>query len=260
MHLSCRGKGEEPVIFGNNESFGELSLLNNEKRNATVKTTKSTHFYVLHRDDYERVLGNDLDFARDRFFMKHVMGIELDPSPTGSARGLSEDQLQNSIHGSDVVSHHHRSFRSQKKSSIHSPGRVSPSSSSSRVSIVRGPDGKIHRRPNFKQSPRSRSNPEKSVQEKADIRDQDVLIRRPDSMGGGFVHVHHGPVSPVTGASSIQEDENNNCTGYDLLCAEDPAVHKSDQGNNTTKALALCCAATEDTPPAPPKRSLLTAQ
>lgn len=38
-------------------SFGEFALLESKPRTATVKCLKNTHFIVLTKDDYNRILG-----------------------------------------------------------------------------------------------------------------------------------------------------------------------------------------------------------
>ena len=38
-------------------SFGEFALLESRPRTATVKCLKNTHFIVLTKEDYNRILG-----------------------------------------------------------------------------------------------------------------------------------------------------------------------------------------------------------
>lgn len=38
-------------------SFGELALIDNKPRTATIRCLKNCHFIILSRHDYERILG-----------------------------------------------------------------------------------------------------------------------------------------------------------------------------------------------------------
>ena len=55
-HL-IRGPGLGPILASKGESFGELAIINAEPRSATVKTTTTTLFYTIHREELEEVLG-----------------------------------------------------------------------------------------------------------------------------------------------------------------------------------------------------------
>ena len=40
------------------ESFGELALISNAKRNATIITNEDTHFLLIGKHHYDQVLSN----------------------------------------------------------------------------------------------------------------------------------------------------------------------------------------------------------
>jgi len=48
---------EEVNRLKDGDSFGHMSLLSNKPRNASIITTETTHFAVLSKKDYMRVLG-----------------------------------------------------------------------------------------------------------------------------------------------------------------------------------------------------------
>lgn len=56
-----------------NASFGELALLRNEKRNATITSLEHTHCLVLQRAAFIELLGAPLDAV--------IAGAELPPFP-----------------------------------------------------------------------------------------------------------------------------------------------------------------------------------
>jgi len=47
----------EVTVLQKGQSFGELALISNKPRAATVKCLSDSHFLVLHKQDYQRVLG-----------------------------------------------------------------------------------------------------------------------------------------------------------------------------------------------------------
>ena len=53
-----QGMLEEVCRLGVGGSFGELALLRDQPRSATVQCTKNTHFAILGKSDYLRILGH----------------------------------------------------------------------------------------------------------------------------------------------------------------------------------------------------------
>ena len=49
----------KPVYLGVGQTFGELSLINEQKRTSRIQTQSDCHFAVLGKEDYSKVLYGD---------------------------------------------------------------------------------------------------------------------------------------------------------------------------------------------------------
>lgn len=51
----------QPIAeWGNGHAFGELALLNDKPRSATIMTLEDTHFAVLEKDDFKNIMAKTL--------------------------------------------------------------------------------------------------------------------------------------------------------------------------------------------------------
>jgi CRP-like cAMP-binding protein len=48
---------EEVAVLKEGQSFGELALITNKKRNATIVTKENTHFATITKSQYQKALG-----------------------------------------------------------------------------------------------------------------------------------------------------------------------------------------------------------
>lgn len=64
----------EAVQLKNGKSFGELALINNKPRAATVKCLTDCHFAVLSKSDFE-ILLKKLEVKREKRFVDFLEGL-----------------------------------------------------------------------------------------------------------------------------------------------------------------------------------------
>lgn len=68
---------EEPKQVGDSDtgdSFGELALLFNSERNATIRVTPDTELMVLHRDDFMKYMKyKSTDYASQAYNLVNVI-------------------------------------------------------------------------------------------------------------------------------------------------------------------------------------------
>lgn len=55
-HLNSIPKTNEIIKFSNGTQFGELALINNEPRAATVIACSDTHFFTIQKEDFDQLL------------------------------------------------------------------------------------------------------------------------------------------------------------------------------------------------------------
>ena len=73
-HSTLDGQEALLTIFGSGDFFGELALLDDSPRSASVEAIKPTEVLTLHRDDFIRYLRNNPDFA---LYVLHTMAKHI---------------------------------------------------------------------------------------------------------------------------------------------------------------------------------------
>jgi CRP/FNR family cyclic AMP-dependent transcriptional regulator len=63
-HASVTVAGEEVRTLGPGDHFGEISMIDGKPRSATVTTTEAMTSLVVPHQEFERLLGEEPDFAR----------------------------------------------------------------------------------------------------------------------------------------------------------------------------------------------------
>ena len=72
VEVEIKPKPRTPVLLRTGNVFGEAGLLENKKRNATVRTVRASKFLVLEMRDFHRV-------ASGHPFIRAPLGFELAP-------------------------------------------------------------------------------------------------------------------------------------------------------------------------------------
>jgi len=80
----------DAIILGSGACFGELALLNNAPRAATVTATKATTLYTVAREDFDKLLGGTLDIVRENSYMHIISGVSM-------LSTLNQDELQKMV-------------------------------------------------------------------------------------------------------------------------------------------------------------------
>jgi CRP-like cAMP-binding protein len=77
-----KSQSEAVAALGPGTLFGELALLNDNPRNATVSCYKNSEFLVIEKDDFDRLLKSELNRAKEEkldFLRTHVPGVRALP-------------------------------------------------------------------------------------------------------------------------------------------------------------------------------------
>merc|ERR1719454_789619 len=82
--------GTEIGVLGPGTLVGELALLNDGPRSASVRCLRDSDFLVIRRSDFDNVLKEEMVRKGDeklRFLMEHVPGMPDVPVPKSGAKG-----------------------------------------------------------------------------------------------------------------------------------------------------------------------------
>jgi CRP-like cAMP-binding protein len=77
VYSSDNGRRVQLATLETGDAFGEMALLKDTKRMATVVTTADTEFFQVHKDDFKRVLESEVqrDFETKIEILKGVAGF-----------------------------------------------------------------------------------------------------------------------------------------------------------------------------------------
>lgn len=89
-----RTQSEAVAALGSGTLFGELALLNDNPRSATISCYKNSEFLVIEKDDFDRLLKSELNRAKEEkllFLRTHVPGVRaLQPKKEDSEQAREQ--------------------------------------------------------------------------------------------------------------------------------------------------------------------------